>query len=132
MYKIILSAALTLTTVNAWAGWTSAGETEEVNEYIDLTSLKRSGNLVKMWTMHDYKQPYEISGGPSFSTLQDFDEYDCKEELVRTLSRVILSGNMGKGKVIASLNDSSQFGGWKSMPPGSIGQSILKIACNKK
>jgi hypothetical protein len=51
MYKIILSAVLTLATVSAWAEWTPAGESEEVNEYVDLTSIKRSGNFVKLLSL---------------------------------------------------------------------------------
>lgn len=117
---------------NSWAGWTSAGETEEVNEYIDLTSIKRSENFVKLWVMHDYKSVQHITGFPPYLTLLDQDEYDCKDGRRRTLARFMYSDNMGKGKLLATLNDPSKFNGWTPNPPGSMGESILKVVCKKK
>ena len=56
-------------------------------------------------------------------------EFDCKEEKLRILALTWFSGQMGSGKVVFS---GSETGKGEPIQPGSIAESLWKIACGKK
>lgn len=112
--------------------WVAIGSTESAGGftvYLDHGTILRKGDLVKMWALYDYKTTQAKAGNVYFSSEMQ-SEYDCTEERTRVLSYVEFSGNMGRGNVVSSGSDVPNT--WISVPPGSVGQALWKIACRKK
>ena len=128
MKRLVLGLMLGLTASAASAEWTISGGTDSSILYVDRATIRRNGNLVKMWNLVDFKTVQTVSGD-SFLSQKGQSEYDCKEERTRMLAFTWFSGQMGNGNVVLS---HSEPGKWKPIQPESIGETLWKIACGKK
>ena len=131
MKRLLLGLMLLLTATAAMAEWTGADESEEIIQYVDRATIRRSGNLVKMWDLIDFKTVQKSSSGARESYLSQKGqfEYNCKEEQRRLLAFSWFSGKMASGKLVYSDNDPSMK--WIPIQPGSIGEVLWEIACGK-
>ena len=81
-----------------------------------------------MWELYDHKTR-GTKDGYSFFSFKKRNEYGCAEERLRTLAVIYYSGSMGSGMLVSSNSDQ---GKWKRVPPGSVGEALWKVACDKK
>ena len=115
----------------ASAGWTRADESDEFIQYVDRATIRRNGNLVKMWGLNDFKTVQKsATTGESFLSSKTQLEYDCKEEKSRLLAFTWFSGQMGNGKVVYSDSDTGDK--WSPISPaGSTNEAQWEVACGK-
>jgi surface-adhesin protein E len=128
-----LITLLVLSTAPAYAEWVDVSSGESYGGftmYTDPNTIRRKGELVKMWQLHDYKT-VQTEASHSFLSLKAQSEFDCAEERVRLLAVTGFSGNMGKGNVVWSRQFDAE-GGWHPVAPESLGQSVWKLACGKQ
>lgn len=119
-----LLLALLLVTGSAWAEWVRVGESDAIEQYIDPATIRKDGNLVRVWTIQNLKQRHK-NGELSLRVRY---EYDCKQERLKFLSGTEHSGPMASGTELRSDIGSGQ---WNDIPPGTVGESVLKIVCAK-
>jgi hypothetical protein len=124
MKKTILTLLLAAMSTCAMAEWVKVGGNDEATIYIDPATIKKDGNLSRIWRLHELKQR-ATNGEMSMRSLM---EYDCERERFRLLSRSTHSEPIAGGKMLFS-ND--QVGEWAYIPPETIGATILKIVCSK-
>ena len=125
----LLITLLVLSSGPAYAEWElSSGDDEAgLTVYVDRDTIRRKGNLVKMWQLYDYKTVQTVAGD-SLLSIQRHNEYDCTEERTRMLAYTWFSSNMGKGRVVYKTADEQQ---WEAIVPRSIDRSLWKVACSK-
>ena len=128
MMKLLIGLMLLVVSGAASAEWTAEDGNDEFTLYVDKTTIRRNGNFVKMWDLVDYKKA-KVIGGKSNLSARAQNEYDCKEEKVRTLALATFSGQMGSGAVNYTDSDT---GNWVPVGPGSVAETMWKIACGKK
>lgn len=121
--KALLLSLLLLATGSAWAGWEKVASTDEATMYVDRATLRKDGNLRRMWEVQDLKQR-DKDGEMSRRTRY---EYDCKGERYRILALSTHSKPMAGGKTLLSLGENPR--GWGDIPPGTTAEYELKIAC---
>ena len=109
------------------AQWTLVGRDKVKGVFIDLTSIHRAGDTVKMWSMSDFKIEQEIDGEKFLSEKMQHAA-NCKEEQITPLAMSVFWENMGNGTVVFSDNVPLR---WVSVSPGSFGEILLRIACGK-
>jgi len=111
------------------AGWvlTSGDDEAGLTVYVDPDSIRRKGNLVKMWQLYDYKTVQTVAGD-SLLSIKRFNEYDCTEERTRMLGYTWFAGNMGNGNVVYSTMEQQP---WEPVVARSINRSLWKVACGK-
>jgi hypothetical protein len=97
--------------------------------YADPDTIRRKGDLVKMWELHDFKTVQTAEAG-SFLSVKSQSEYACAEERVRILAYTEFSGNMGNGNVVWRRHFGE--GEWGPVEPESLGQKSWKLVCGKK
>jgi surface-adhesin protein E len=99
-----------------------------LNVYVEPTSvhIDKGSGLVKMWILYDYKTGQE-GFQVRYLSLKIQRQYDCKQKQSRMLAQSLFEGNMAKGDVIYE----STEGTWMPVGPGTIGQSLLGLACSK-
>ena len=105
------------------------GESELMFAYANPATIRRSGDMVRMWGLYDFKTVQEnpIAGKPYFSERTQI-EYDCKGERTRILYLLWHSGQMGGGEVVYDILGPDR---WIPVSPGSIIQLLLKFGCDK-
>ena len=122
--RLVLCLLLTLAAAPAWAVWVKVGETDDAFFYIDLATIRRDGNLRKVWEIHDMTQRGKLGE----MSARFLTEYDCKEERVRIRSVSLHSDPMGRGKTLLS---DSQPGKWNYIAPKTVSETFLQIVCAK-
>jgi len=112
------------------AEWIFYGSNKDSDLYIDYESIRKDGEIAKMWFMEDYRGVRKISYGKSFLSATTLGEYDCKEERVGTDSFAIYSEKKGGGNVV--FTSKMKKVNWEAIAPDSLGEILWKNACGKK
>lgn len=137
MNKKVLFAVFFLLTVVcdcASAAWTfvaTSGKGEGFyTGYADFTTLRKTERMAKMWILFDYKNEQKIDddNGRRYISITQQEEFDCHEEKTRILYFIINSENMGKGKMIDTESNSTN---WIPNLPHSFDEIMWKLACKK-
>jgi len=130
MKRLLLITFLLLSSAPAYAEWVTVGGNEEagVTVYADPGTIRRNGNLVKVWHLNDFKT-VQIVKGISYFSIKAQHQYDCTEHRERILALTKFSGNMGSGKVVYKDSNNRM---WKPVAPGSVSHDLGEIACSKK
>lgn len=105
-----------------------AGYTEVVTNYADPSTILKTGDRVKMWTLADYKTARGNGSEPLYLSTKNQREFDCKTRQQRFLLASFYGGNMGRGVVVATL---SEPGYWQGSAPDNLGAVLLKFACDR-
>ena len=116
---------LAVVSSSAVAEWVFVAETEEEDFstfYADPDTIRKSGNMVKMWVMEDDK----IAEKLDVLSARHKDEFDCNKKQYRRLFYSFHSGHMGRGETLFIHNER---GDWEPTPPGSVSEAILEFAC---
>ena len=111
-----------------WVKIDSSANRSGLDIYADPVTILRSGNVVRMWDVRDFKT-MQIVQGARFLSFKTQHEYDCKGARMRNLSVTSFSGNMGEGAVVRA---ASVPLAWESVAGNSAQQALLKFACGKK
>ena len=112
----------------AQANWVVVSDTDRMIYYIDTQSIKKSGQFAKVWSLIEYKTPKQ-NGYFLAKSVLSLEEYDCKEDRIRTLSQTQYTGSMGQGdKYSVDLSNEK----WGYIAPNTISDYIEKLACKKK
>jgi hypothetical protein len=124
---------LLLSSGPVYAEWVDVGgKVEEgltvYTVYVDPDTIRRKGDVVKLWALFDYKTIQAIVGGPWLSSKTQ-REYDCVEKRVRLLGFTTFSGNMGSGEAVYSNPDESK---WEPVAPDSLDRNLWEVACSKQ
>ena len=128
--RLILITLVLLTGSPAYAEWVEVGGNDQVGmtAYVDPGSIRRKGDLVKMWQLNDFKS-VQTREDNSFLSTKKQREFSCAEERTRVLAATQFSGNMGRGTVVWRNSNEQE---WEPVVPGSIGQTLWEFACGKK
>jgi hypothetical protein len=122
--KTIMLSLLLLASGAACAEWVVAAGTNEYTVYIDPATIRKDGNLRKVWEIHDHNQPKQNG---EMSRLVKY-EYDCKTERRNLLSISTHAEPIGKGKTIWSPGSAIAID-WREIPPGTDAWAVLNRVC---
>lgn len=125
----LLAFLLLLAAAPAWAEWTPLTEGDSVYLYVDKSTIRKRGNIIKFWTMADRKSPKKRPDGREYRSAASLEEYNCEGEQARTIALTLYSQAMGKGEVVGSSN--TPYAEWEPVVPGSLGMTMLKFACEE-
>ena len=127
----LLITLLVLSSGPVYAEWVvvSGNDKTGMIVYVDPDTIRRKGDLVKVWQLIDFKT---MQGGRSpgrFLSTKFHKQFDCVEERLRLLSCTDFSGNMGTGEPADAYVDE---GNWVPVEPDSVNQALWEAACNKQ
>lgn len=130
MNKLLITLTLAFLSTSTMAAWTRITKSDGfgVTVYADYDTIQRSGNKLKIWTLNDFKAIQEIDG-VKYLSIKTQEEFNCEDGQTRPLMHVAYSGNMEKGQVVNSYDNTDK---WRPVKPGSIGEVQSKTACGKK
>jgi len=130
MHKAILMMLLTIVSSSAMAEWVKVGTTNKYTFYADPDTIRKKGNIVKMWILFDFNSTHEgATAGHKYLSSKSQDEFDCKEEQRKLLYFSRHSKNMGGGDVAYTCNEPEM--NWSPVAPDSVGKDLWKFACGK-
>ncbi len=133
MIKInMLAISVILSTVisgEVMAEWDRVYSNDKVVTYADTSSIRRKGNIVRLWSMFDFKAENTYTDGTVYLSVMRETEYNCKDNLQRMVAFTIHSGKMGKGRMIDSGTTPQD---WKPVSRANIAQDMKTFACDRE
>ena len=127
MRSDILMMLLAVVSSSAAAEWVEVyPHDENFTNYADPASIRKAGDLVKMWSLGDRKMPSD-----KYMSFKYQIEYDCKKEQYRWLDTSYHSGRMGVG---AGSHPNPGRPYWKPVRrrSGSLFEALWMFACAKR
>ena len=129
--KRLLLVCLMMTCSVSWAKWEISSVVDDDAYYIDRSTIRRKGDVSRIWILRDIASTQEDNGDVYKSTKQ-LKLYNCKEETSVILSLLRTSGPMGSGEVVWSMTKKDNELIWDPIVPASVDETLWKIACGKK
>jgi hypothetical protein len=115
----------------ALAEWIKMGGNDSVDAYMDLNLLEKKGEYVLSWRMYDYRSPQKNASEKIFSSATTLVATKCSERTEAMLSFIQYTDAMGKGSVVASREIPRAEWKVNKIAPGSIGEALNKVACQR-
>ena len=130
MKRIFSTILLTLACSAAHAQWVEISSTADRSYvvYADPATLRKTGDIAKAWVLGDYKDPVSL-GMTKYLSHKRQDQFNCKEELLRTIYVVFFKGNMGNGDTSQTLNQPNME--WRPVMPSTFDSALFNWACKK-
>lgn len=131
MRKTILMLLLTGMSSNAMAELVQIGGYGALAIYTDPSNIHKEGDIVRMWNVYNYHIAQRGPGGRVYLSVDEQEEFDCKEKQMRILYFSYRAGNMGEGEPVYSKSFSDDIR-WDPIEPDSKGERLLLFACSEK
>ena len=121
---LVLSAVFSDSAAAEWTeiASSSASEGTPVVVYADYTTIRKRGDKVKMWVLFNYPTAQRGLLGKTYLSQTRQVEYDCKEETAKTLYQVLVSGPMGTGDPVSTINSPEERP--SPVVPSSFGEAL--------
>ncbi len=127
--RLALSALLLLASGGVVADWVQVEDSPEdggYKTYLDPKTVLKSVGLVRVWTFTDYAQVQVAGGVLQFMSIRAQHEYDCRQQVWRTLQLTAHSRNRLQGRVV---HQESEPGSWAPVVPDTAGDVRFKLLC---
>ena len=109
MKRLLLAIIFSLFSGMANADWRLIEGTDERDVYVDLSTVKKMGNVVGMVSLHNYKI-MKLESGKPYQSFKRNMEYDCRAARFRLVKGILYSANMGRGSIVKNIGTE----GWQS------------------
>jgi hypothetical protein len=112
------------------ATWTHLGSNAAgggIELYATRENIVRTGNIVQMWELWDFKIARRFAGKPFLSARNRY-EFDCAIGRRRMVGTAGYSGHMGEGSVVASDHVAQA---WEEVASTGPLREELKLACER-
>ena len=109
MKRLLLAIIFSLCSGMANADWRLIEGTDERDVYVDLSTVKKMGNVVGMVSLHNYKI-MKLESGKPYQSFKRNMEYDCRAARFRLVKAILYSANMGRGSIVKNIGTE----GWQS------------------
>lgn len=111
----------------AAAEWARVGGTHKYDRYVDMTTIRVSGQRVTLWTLRDFRIERAIPRGP-YRSLTIKRQYDCSQRKSRPLRARYYPEGMAQGLVLYAAPATRE---WSRVVPGSDDDAEMKVACRQ-
>lgn len=128
MKKLLLFLILVVVNNSVVAEWILISENDQLILYSNPVTIIKSGNMVRMIRLTNFKTAQRINGKSYLSTKRQ-DEYDCLKQRYRIIYVNAYTENMGEGKVVIRVINKPDD--WKLISSGSQGEAVWSFACEE-
>ena len=124
-------AALISPFSNAYAEWKELGSNAVMVVYVDLETIRDSGEKAQIMSMLDFKKPGKNPNNQqTVSSIVGLNEYNCPEISYRPIAFKEFSGKKGTGKVVSDNNTpDSKF---EPVINESWTAGVFNVVCQKR
>ncbi len=122
--RLIATLLMFIAAAPAWAQWKMLTESHRDYLYVLPESIRKDGNLRRIWVIHDFKQAEEGN-----RSIRSFQEFDCKDKRTRVLQSEYLRGQMGLGERGYGFTTPAA---WEYIVPQSLNEAILNFVCSTR
>ena len=96
--------------------------------YLDPSSVVKSGDGAKVWTLYDYLSVQTGGDGQKYRSVRIQTEIDCKQDRLRLFTLLFHSGPMATGEAVGSEPGATD---WEPVSAAHKVTGLWKLACAK-
>ncbi len=111
--------------------WVPVGETDELQDYVDASSIAREGDRVSAWFLDNFFQAQMWPAqGKSYYSRKSRVHFDCEAGLFAVDEVVLFSKRDGQGRVVGKTpaKPAPELS-FEGVPEGSLLADMMDIAC---
>jgi hypothetical protein len=124
--KSLLLSLIIFIAGSSWAEeWRHGPTTNEAAFFIDPTSIRKDGNVRKVWQIQNFAHNFDDGAASSRARMG----YDCVNERARMFSLSTHTQPMAYGNFVS--NEQFEKEDWHDIAPGTVLETILKLVCSK-
>ena len=127
--KKLIPIFLLFFSVNGYCGWFKVTESDSMSIFIEDSKITKKDKFIRIWSLYSLNVPQKLPNGEFYHSYVLLKEIDCIEDKSRDLSTTLYQDVMGKGKVIYTYDEISN---WSFSRPGTIGDSLVQFSCGFK
>jgi hypothetical protein len=126
MKKLFAALILSVGLTPAWAEWVKISNSDSHDLYINFSSIVRSGDLARGWTLLNRRT--SVAPGSAASDIS-LTQANCKSEQMRELQETYYGDPMGGGNVLRTYTTPTE---WRYPTPGTLNAIIFRRLCNTR
>ena len=117
---------LAFVSLNVNAEWLKLPDSPTARNYIEVPVIKKNAGMdnVQAWLLQDFFAPQTMA-----RSMKAITEFDCKNNLVRTLRIAVFSTPMAEGVKLAEYDATTNMSAWYPIPRGTFAENAIEIAC---
>ena len=116
---------------NAYAEWKELGSNAVMVVYVDLDTIRDSGEKAQIMSMLDFKKPGENPNNKQVvNSIVGLNEYNCPEVSYRPIAFKEFSGKKGTGKVVS--NTDTPDSKFEPVINESWTAGVFNVVCQKR
>ena len=117
---------LVFVSLNVNAEWLKLPDSPTARNYIEVPVIKKDAGIdnVQAWLLQDFFAPQTMA-----RSMKAITEFDCKNNLVRTLRIAVFSTPMAEGVKLAEYDATTNMSAWYPIPRGTFAENAIEIAC---
>ena len=115
----------------AWADWSFVAKTDDFNLYGEANTRHKTGNVVRMWFMADYKATQSVRLPPpllwtSYQSIRELKEFDCANRQHRSIKTMLFAAHLTKGDSLYGYEPAGTFG---PVAAAALDEAQFQFAC---
>jgi hypothetical protein len=116
---------------NAYAEWKELGSNAVMVVYVDLDTIRDSGEKAQIMSMLDFKKPGQNPNNKQVvNSIVGLNEYNCPEVSYRPIAFKEFSGKKGTGKVVS--NTDTPDSKFEPVINESWTAGVFNVVCQKR
>jgi hypothetical protein len=116
---------------NAYAEWKELGSNAVMVVYVDLDTIRDSGEKAQIMSMLDFKKPGQNPNNKQVvNSIVGLNEYNCPEVSYRPIAFKEFSGEKGTGKVVS--NTDTPDSKFEPVINESWTAGVFNVVCQKR
>ena len=116
---------LIIYSANTVAKWTAMAQSYDYIQYVNLATIRKSGDIVSIWQLLDFKTMQNLNG-QYYLSIELLQEVNCKARLTRSIRALLFYGQFAQGAMVKKLDMPNP---WEEIQLESGGETLWKLAC---
>jgi hypothetical protein len=116
--------------------WVYVAGSDDSKVYVNIQSIKRTGQKVKAWTQWGYKTPQDVAGSnpkKTFLLEKSLIVFRCDKKTVAFLSTTQYAERDSPSTIVSQVtHEDTPSLQYQNVPPDSLGEITLNYVCKAK
>jgi hypothetical protein len=118
--------------VSAAPRWLPVGETDDLQDYMDVASISRTRDRASAWFVDNFFEAHSLSDrSKPFLSRKSRVHFDCRQARYAVDQIVLFAGPFGQGQVVQKTKGQKVAKlRFEVVPPDSLLEDMMDAACN--
>jgi surface-adhesin protein E len=122
---------MALAPVSAAPQWLPVGETDELQDYVDVSTINRKGDRASAWFLDNFFEAQSLRGRKPFLSRKARVHFDCRNARYAANEIVLYAAPFAHGQIVEKTSGKSKLR-FEEVPPDSLLEDMMEAVCNQR